>query len=204
MSPVDICNLALSHLGNKAQVSAIAPSDKSTEANLCVIFYPQARDLILEEYDWNFAIRTVALADLGSPPSGWAYRYDYPNLCLRPISIKTTNDDTAQDYVVQGDDTQGRVVLTNTADAEMVFIQRITDTGLFTPTLVEAISWLLASYLAGPLTKSSELSQNALAVYGLRVRQAQVMDAKAHKLGGPRQRNGTYTPGGIAARNEGA
>jgi len=200
-SPVDICNLALSHLGNKAQVSSIAPSDKSTEANLCVIFYPQARDLILEEYDWNFAIRTVALADLGSPPSGWAYRYDYPNLCLRPISIKTTNDDIAQDYMVQGDDTQGRVVLTNTPDAEMVFVQKITDTGLFTPTLVEAISWLLASYLAGPLTKSSELSQNALAVYALKVKQAQAMDAMAEKLGGPRVKNDKYIPSGIAARN---
>ena len=199
-SEVDICNLALSHIGNKAEVSSISPTDKSTEANLCVVFYPQARDLMLEGYDWNFTIRTIALADLGSPPSGWTYRYGMPNLYLRSIAVKETNDDTPQDYIIHGDDTAGRVVLTNTADASMEYIKKITDTGLYSPSFVEALAWLLASYLAGPLMKGEKTVQNALAMHRVKLELAKTQDAKAFKRGGPRQYNDTYVPSGIRAR----
>ena len=38
-SDVDICNMALSHLGARAQISAIVPPDGSVEAGYCARFH---------------------------------------------------------------------------------------------------------------------------------------------------------------------
>ena len=54
-SAVDICNLALGHIGNKAEITAIVPPDGSAEAAQCGKFYPIARDECLSEFDWGFA-----------------------------------------------------------------------------------------------------------------------------------------------------
>ena len=63
-SEVDICNLALGHLGDNATVSSISPPEGSAQAEHCARFYPLARDALLEMGYWNFAMRRVALAQL--------------------------------------------------------------------------------------------------------------------------------------------
>jgi len=45
------------------------------------------------------------------------------------------------------------VVLTNVADAAAVYTRRVEDTAKFSPLFVDAMSWLLASYLAGAIIK---------------------------------------------------
>jgi hypothetical protein len=49
-SVIDICNLALSHIGQAADVSSIDPPENSIEAEYCARFYPMARDTLLEAY----------------------------------------------------------------------------------------------------------------------------------------------------------
>ncbi len=49
-SPVDISNLALSHIGAEALVSAIDPPDGSREAGLCAQFWPLVRTEVLDEF----------------------------------------------------------------------------------------------------------------------------------------------------------
>ena len=56
-SEVDICNLALGHLGDNATVSSISPPEGSAQAEHCARFYPIARDALLEMHNWNFAMR---------------------------------------------------------------------------------------------------------------------------------------------------
>ena len=63
-NPVEICNLALSHLGSSATVSAIAPPDGSVEAGYCARFYGMARQLSLTAFTWQFALKRVALAEV--------------------------------------------------------------------------------------------------------------------------------------------
>ena len=43
-SEVDICNLALGHLGDSATVATIDPPEGSAQAEHCARFYPIARD----------------------------------------------------------------------------------------------------------------------------------------------------------------
>lgn len=62
MSEVDICNRALSIIGENASVSAITPPDGSPHAALCALWLPHAREVVLEEFNWNCASQRVALA----------------------------------------------------------------------------------------------------------------------------------------------
>jgi hypothetical protein len=45
------------------------------------------------------------------------------------------------------------VIYTNQANAMLRYTSLISDTNKFSPLFVEALSWLLASYLAGPVIK---------------------------------------------------
>jgi hypothetical protein len=67
MSEVTICNLALSHLGDTAEVTSIRPPYGSVQAQHCARFYPAARNALLEMAPWTFATRRTALAQVSNP-----------------------------------------------------------------------------------------------------------------------------------------
>jgi hypothetical protein len=194
---VDICNLALAHLGDKANVSSIDPPEGSQQAAHCARYYPIARDSILEEHVWTFATRREALALLGDGPTGWTYRYTCPNAALRLIDVRTPAAQGPQDFVVEGDNKGRRTVLTNAEDAEVRYIQRVTDTTKYSQQFVEALSWLLASYLALPVTGDPNIKQSASQSYALRLMQAKNLDAGQERLKDARDE---YRPPHLAAR----
>jgi hypothetical protein len=161
---VTICNLALARLGDEANVQTISPPDGSAQASQCAQFYPVARDTLLTMRPWSFATVRTALAPL--VPDGvhtsWAQAYAMPANCL--LMRKVLEPDAADDVGVAGvaagrefrvearEDGQV-VVLTNTVGAVGVFTKRITDVAKFSPLFSDALAWLLASYLAGPIVK---------------------------------------------------
>ena len=67
MSEVTICNLALSHLGDTANVQSIKPPDNSKQAQLCAKFYYVARNSLLEMANWGFATKRAVLALVSDP-----------------------------------------------------------------------------------------------------------------------------------------
>jgi hypothetical protein len=102
MSEVTICNLALAHLGDTAQVTSIKPPDRSTQAQLCARFYPVSRDALLEMATWGFATRRVALAEVTNPTINtwtdgggnqhtscgtWRFAYALPAGAVNVISV---------------------------------------------------------------------------------------------------------------------
>ena len=191
-SEVDICNLALSHLGDEATVASISPPEGSAQSAHCARYYPIARDTVLEAHPWSFSTKRVALALTGTPPDSWAYSYAVPADCLRPFAVLApgaTNDDT-QDYIREGD-----YIYTNTASAILRYGVSVSDTTKYTPAVMTAISWLLASYLNGPITKGEKaLEQKCTAMYGAWMALAKSMDANAQKV------TRDYKPGWIADR----
>lgn len=156
-SVVDICNLALAHLGDQAAVSSISPPDGSAQADHCARFYPIARDALLETHAWDFATRRVALSlTINTPAGGWAYEYAYPTSCARMLAVVFDGqiDDTkSQNYIIETASNGDKVILTNVEDAYARYTRLITDPTKFTPLFTTALSFLLASYLAGPITK---------------------------------------------------
>lgn len=188
-SAVDICNLALSHLGDEAAVSAISPPDGSVQAAHCARFYPIARDACLEVHAWNFATRRIAPANVASAvPSSWQFAYTQPAECLRVLNVwgeEYAEDDKGYDFVVESNATQGTMIYTNAESATLRYIVRVTDTTKFSPLYVTALSYLLAAYLSGPIVKGREGMQVAQAMYKMflsEVAKAAASDASARKI----------------------
>jgi hypothetical protein len=79
-SDVAICKMALSHIGQVANVVSIDPPEGSVEAEYCNAFYYTCRDAVLEAHPWNFTIgHDAALAQVTSPTLTWQYAYAMPN-----------------------------------------------------------------------------------------------------------------------------
>ncbi len=161
-SEVDIANLALAHLGDDATVASLEPPEGSAQAEHCARFYPMARDALLEMHSWRFATRRTVLAELANAWPQWRHAYAKPNDCLRVISVidPSAEDDlqaagvrAAKNFTVEINDDLAEVILTNQEDAVLRYVARTTDTTKFPPLFVMALSWQLASMIAGPILK---------------------------------------------------
>lgn len=176
-SDIDICNIALSHLGSDAQVSAIDPVDGSAEAGYCARFYPIARVEMLEPYPWRFATKRATLVAATNPSAVWQYAYALPSDLLRPwrvlraggIAVFDIFDlDANLERLVLPDERdcadytiEDNVLLTNEAEAVLVYSYDVTDTTRFSPGFVVGMGYLLAAYLAGPIIKGAEGARTA-------------------------------------------
>lgn len=155
-SEVGICNLALSHLGDAATVASITPPDGSAQAEHCELFYPIARDTLLEMHAWKFATRRIQLSALTVPSWSWAYAYSEPSECVKLLAVlplTAASDDETQPYEPESSSAGAGIILTDQQQATCRFIARVTDPMRFSPLFTDALTWLLASYLAGPVLK---------------------------------------------------
>lgn len=199
-SEVDICNLALARLGDNATVASIDPPEGSAQAEHCAQFYPIARDSLLEMHAWKFATRRVTLAALTAPSWNWAFAYAEPSGALKLLAVlpaTAANDAETQDFEPESDENGTAVVLTNQDDATLRYIARTTDTAKFSPLFVDALAWLLASYIAGPVLKgdagaaaTKACYQSFLVAFSL----AKASDANQRKV------RPEHTPAWIAGR----
>lgn len=97
-SDVEICNLALSHLGDTANVTSIDPPEGSAQAEHCSRFYPVARGMLIEAHDWSWATRRISLTPLVATVSPWAYAYGKPNLMIKAIAV--LDPEASDDYTI--------------------------------------------------------------------------------------------------------
>ena len=169
-SEVDIANLALSHLGDDASVASFDPPEGSPQAEHCARFYPIARDSLLEMHAWTFATTTTttALTPLGDATGAWLYGYALPSGCLRPLKIFQSG--WAEDSWIDTFDVEARtegqeIILANIDAAYLRYTRRVTDTSKFSPLFVDALSWLLASMLAGPVLKGESGAKAATSCF---------------------------------------
>jgi len=201
-SEVDICNLALSYLGDTANISSL--DERSVQAELCRHFYPMARDMLLEMHSWNFAVTRTGLSLLHEKRGDWLFTYALPNKMLRALSILREDSqgerDTSSDipFLIEAMPTGEVVICTNQKDAVLRYVLAVDDPIRFTPLFTIALSWLLASKLAGPIYKGTEgvrMSQTALAAFSQAFSAAVKSDANQGLM------PITYIPEGIRVRN---
>jgi hypothetical protein len=158
-SPIDICNLALSKLGDTASVSSLDPAEGSAQAEHCARWYPVALASLLERHNWNFATRRETLALRVETSNQWEYTYEYPNQAARVFAVidtEATDDADPQPFVVEANSAGQRIIRTNQVDADARFIHAAPDAETFPKTLKVALVWHLASMLAGPILKGAE------------------------------------------------
>jgi hypothetical protein len=169
-STIDICNLALAHLGEIPNISSIDPPEGSAHAEKCERFYPIARDAALEMRNWSFALKRVQLAPVENDNDHWAFKYALPSDMIRPVAIPipgvglnigfmpceqlARGQQNSADFTTEGD-----YLFTQAEDAELLYLFRLTDTTKFKPLFVNSVAWLLASYLAGAITRDMDIKQ---------------------------------------------
>lgn len=183
---IGIWNLALSAAGARDTVSS--PNEQSKPARECALQYLPALEAVLQAAHWNFARAQVSLALLKdatkSPPdnvpSPWLYEYQVPADCVQaryvmpivgnqpavapgatsmpyyvgpPVSFLISSDLDAQGNRI-------KVILTNQAQAVLVYTARITDPSLFDGQFTLALSAYLAHRLTIPLSGDKQLSRD--------------------------------------------
>lgn len=193
-SEVEICNLALSHLGDTATVASINPPEGSAQAEHCARYYPIARDTLLEMHTWSFATRRATLALLTETMEQWLYIYAMPSLVVSVISVlpPLVTDDysipssvsssqtgynpeiipaaglySPQPFSIETLSTGDQVICTNQESALLRYTTVITDPTKFSPLFTMALSHLLASMLAGPIIKGEAGRAEAKAQYAI-------------------------------------
>lgn len=187
-SVVDICNLALSYLGDDATVSSIDPPEGSAQAEHCARFYPIARDSLLQYpgVAWGFATRTTTLAALSSNPTDWQYAYTAPTDLLTPIAILPRDaQGRSQSFSRERHPDGYDVIYADQEDATLEYVGRIEDPAWFPPLFIEALAWKLAAMIAGPLIKGAEGAKRAqeCTVMSMQfLRQAAESDAKGRRV----------------------
>jgi hypothetical protein len=187
-SDVDICNAALSHIGDTANVTSINPPDGSTQAGYCSTFFPLALSAILEMAEWGFATVRSRTAPVTNPSTSWRFAYAYPANVVKMIAVlpQCALDDYSanfgeqdrewdsplpdfanpaenfympQPYAVEQDLLGNRIILTNECNPVFRYTIQVSDPTQFSPLFVIALSYLLASMLAGPIIKGEEGAQ---------------------------------------------
>ena len=177
---VDICNLALAHLGDDATIASLNPPEGSAQAEKAARFYPIARNNLLEMHTWNFAAKRENLALTTNTLDQWDYAYVAPADMMSPVAVispSAQNDyatrmsagDTpggitsnyaptivAGQYTPQQFSIEGNLIYTNQENAMLRYQAFITDPSLFSPLFVMTLSWHLASMLAGPVIKGDQ------------------------------------------------
>jgi hypothetical protein len=184
-SIIQICNMALSHIGAGPLISSIDPPDGSVEAGYCATFYDLARTELLEPGNWAFSLKRAQLAELTNASEAWTYAYALPSDCLRALRVLSPTIGvtvfTQDEVSLQPDDRYGaqfdieaQILYSNQTEATLLYARDVTDSARFTASFTSALSYLLASYLAGPIVKGNEgarlgdsLRQRAMAIADL-------------------------------------
>lgn len=183
-SVVDICNLALAHLGDNATIASIDPPEGSAQAEHCQRFYPIARDTLLEMHSWSFATRRAYAAEVANTWPMWKHAYAMPGDAMDIISIlppEATDDYSTsfnpmtypdfytnyspsvaagqyspQKFAVETAADGSEIILTNQERAVVRYHSRSTDPTKYSPLFTITLSWHLASMLAGPVIKGDQ------------------------------------------------
>lgn len=151
---VEIANMALSYLKAEQIQSFDDPSESAIQAKRH--YTPSIATVLATDIDWNFARtrRATVLSPDFTPPAGWQYAWEYPTDAVRIRGVaKDFGSEPEPFYEIgQDDHTGNRVLYTSKLAPVVVFTRMVTNTFLMDPVFVEALSWLMASKMAVPLT----------------------------------------------------
>jgi hypothetical protein len=195
---VAICNLALSRVGEKANVVSINPTDGTELSEACARFYPLALGAVLEAHPWSFATKRVTLAQRqGYISDPWLYAFSAPDDFARTIDVRGASGYpytmrpgyskprfTRIEYAMEAD-AAGLVFLANEEQVMLRYVVNNPKPVFFPFVFVDALAWRLAGDLAGELIKSDtgyKLSNSIEQNYIAALTRAVAYDQKNHHV----------------------
>jgi len=158
---VQICNMALANLGQRAIQSLDQPNPSSVA---CKQRYDEARVEALSTQLWAFAKKWKTGVQVNADPMpGWTYVHKYPTEALRIFSI-WQEDPAAPKIPFEVSSAMtggGKWVHSNQESPVFIYTTDIEDVTLFDAAFSSALSWLLAAKIAMPITKSRKAQDDA-------------------------------------------
>ena len=169
---IAVCNMALDRIDIGQPIDDIA-GDSDT-ARACNRWYAKCRDKVLQLGTWPFLKRQIALGLVEEDPvDKWAYSYRYPINCVRVLSIVSGNRIDAQPIEWEmGQDDTGRLIYTDEVDAFVEYLGTLDDPGEWFDLFADAVAYLLAAELSGPLGRGDDARGRNMAMYGTAKAQA--------------------------------
>ena len=158
-SEVDICNIALSNLGERP---ITARNDANQRARACDNRYDDVRDSVLRSHIWNCVLKRAQLTSSATTPT-WGYDYAFPKPAemLRLITVaENTSGDNSYSFKIEGEN-----IVTDSSTLYILYIERVTDTSKYDALLVQAIALRLATEIAQDLTGKTELKNSLMHKY---------------------------------------
>lgn len=182
-SEVEICNLGLRHLGVK-RIASISPPDSNQAARDCALFYPQNRDTVLRDHEWNFAHKRRAMTLFTIPTDylgKYLYAYVFPPDCLKPRKVYPPSGTTDKPFEIMRMPTLEKVIFTDVEEAVLSYTMKVTNSSWFDAEFVQALGLMMGATLARPLTKSHKAAEALLKQYFLALPQAKTSNTKEDK-----------------------
>ena len=177
-SDIEICNISLGYL-KAGRITAFDGS--SEEAKYCERFYAQSRDQVFEEHNWNVLTTRVVLSPSSIIPAfGFTYQFPLPSdpFCIRITEIKDAGGTDITDYKIEG-----RYILANINQINLVYIGRVVDVTTYNPMLIACIARRLAADISFPLTGASSAVQLNEDLYKKQLDEARSLDTSQGATG---------------------
>lgn len=149
-SKVDLCNMAIGHLGSFGTVSDIDIPESDVEATFA-LWYDISRQTFLKMTMPNFSLarRSIALVS-ETPPLPFSFSYAYPSDCLKVLGIGNI-EDKVNNYTVEADRIYTDVEYLD--GLPLRFIKDIQDVTSMSPEFKMGFSWFLAGNVAMEITQ---------------------------------------------------
>ena len=163
-SKTEICNLALGWLGGKRLTDV--ESDPSLDARLCNANYDLSRTAVLEEREWSFATKRVALTPLSTPPKfGYDYQFLLPSDLLMVLSAHNPlHTDIPRPPGISYIREENNLL----ADLQVVhirYIVNLTNTTRFSGLFTQCLAAHIAANIAVGLTENATQQERMFAIY---------------------------------------
>lgn len=175
-SEIEICKMALSNV-RAGDISSL--NDPTIQAKNCKLKYPIVRDMMLSQTAWGFNRSIKALTVSTTEIFNWGFAYVYPNDCQKINRLigsheEITNADS--DVISRLIDSQilpisnirnsiphevfnfndVKLIGANQSGLWIDYTKKVTNTELFSPAFVLAMSHLLAAEIAVPIVGVKE------------------------------------------------
>lgn len=169
-SRTEICNMALSHVGNSHPIDHI--DEGSQQANTCKLFYFNVLDALLRKFDFPFARRTEPLELISENEDyvddySWRFIYRQPQDCVKINHlVDSMRPDLRRGQIKyqRGRNDTTNVIYTNQENAVLEYISRPNES-FFDPDFVMLFSLGLAVRIAMPLGSDSRILSNVQQLY---------------------------------------
>ena len=133
---------------------------------------------------WTFA--TVRAKSTVADRDAWDQRYVHPIpatwLSVLRCYSNVEGDDSSRWDPAGSWSLEGRQVVSEYSTIYMYGVERVTDTGIYSPTFVQALAARIAADAAIPLTENRLLQRELWILYNNKLLEAQAQDGKQGKM----------------------